>query len=576
MPLLSEKLVKLNPRRKLILAILFVSMYVLTAWKSVLAAETIRVAYVVEYDPLALHTLKINARIQGLPAEALPVELPESHVTDLALSTVEGGEEKDVESVPKFPEASLGRNILLHGKVSEAVLLKFKITLNDRLIAERHSYGDGKRCLIYASDLLLGFSDQNVRSTISFDLPTNWIVVSNIKNSGKDRYLPGAKNEAMFYLGTASRQLNTVGGMDVAIAIEAGWETTKEKWVDLLKRQLAYRVNTLNDERTNPFLVVLLDSVKSARELKLTSLPNASGMVALASMSWLGEADSIDKFQQDATRVLLQCFFPGLRNARDSSVEAYLLDYLSIKTELKTGSITKEQFFQEMATGIGVIADGVNRLPKKAGPSNPKAAPRVFLTREEKVARLFLLDLLLGFYGKSPNSLEQFLQPRINTGILEKLLEGEAPRSLARESGFLVQLETVFPRGEGDISKRLRPFGLVFEKRELADLSFDLDENFNVVRVTRKQEGIERGIMVGDKVLAIGDRKILRPIDLTMVRSEMRPGTDILLLVERDGATLKIKEHVGVESLTKLEANRLSDPDKQEKLEIFLSRDING
>ena len=134
----------------------------------------------------------------------------------------------------------------------------------------------------------------------------------------------------------------------------------------------------------------------------------------------------------------------------------------------------------------------------------------------------------------------------------------------------------MFPKNEfEDISKRLKPFGLVFEMRDLPDLSIDLNENFQVERIRKKGEGTSGALLVGDKIMAIGDTRILRPIDLIKCRSAMHPGDEITLVVERSGVVQKIKQRVGRETFVRLEPNRLSDSDKQEKLEAFWMREID-
>jgi predicted metalloprotease with PDZ domain len=158
----------------------------------------------------------------------------------------------------------------------------------------------------------------------------------------------------------------------------------------------------------------------------------------------------------------------------------------------------------------------------------------------------------------------------------EKIVEGDPPRSLLHDPEFLTQQRIVFPKGDADdFSKRLKPFGLVFEMKELGGWSFDLNENFQVERIKKKTEGDDRGLWLGDKIIAINGQRILRPVDLVKCRSAMRPGDEITLLIERSGETQKVKQRVTGETFVKLEANRLSDLDKQEKLEAFWSREFD-
>jgi hypothetical protein len=540
------------------------------------AVDSIRVNYTVECEDAARRTLKIRAKIQGLPAEEIPLTLPDSRVTSLELFTVEGEDEKQTEPLQESSDAPLGRNILLRGKPSESVSVKYQISLSDRLSPDRHSYGDGKRCIIYASDLLLGFGDREARTGISFDLPPAWIVVANAKNTGKGVYAVGGKQDVVFYLGTASGQQNTFGQTEVALAIEPGWEVVKEKIINSLRRQILYREKTSKDVKSGSLLIALLESTKKAGELRIVTLENSTGLVASTSPAWLKAAEFGEMVEREISKSLIPCFFPGLRNSKESSAESFILEYLMLKTEMKTGVLPKEQFLQKIAVGFGRMAEESRRSPKRSNVLSPKAVARVALSKEEKISNLFLLDLLLGFYGKSTSSLEQLIHSKMNSVLFEKIVEGEPPRNLFRDAGFLIQQRIVFPKGEAeDISKRLRPFGLVFEMRELADLSFDLNENFQIERIPKKREGDDRPLLLGDKIIAIDEQRILRPVDLLKCRSAMHPGDEITLLIERSGALQKIKQRVGRETIVRLEPNRLSDLDKQEKLEAFWVREVD-
>ena len=64
--------------------------------------------YTIECENPATHKLKIRAKIQGLPAEEIPLLLPDSHVTGLELLTVEGGGEKETEALQELIRGSIG------------------------------------------------------------------------------------------------------------------------------------------------------------------------------------------------------------------------------------------------------------------------------------------------------------------------------------------------------------------------------------------------------------------------------------------------------------------------------------
>jgi len=541
-----------------------------------LAANSIRVNYIVECENAASHKLKIRAKIQGLPAEEIRLVLPDSHVTELELLTVEGGDEKEAEAVQESSDGPLGRNILLRGKPSETVSVKYQISLSDRLSGDRHSFGDGKRCLIYASDLLLGIGQREVRASISFELPPAWIVETNVKNTGKGLFVMGGRQDAIFYLGVAAGQQRTFGQTEVTLVIEPGWEVVEEKIIGILQRQILFQEKTFQDAKRESLFIALLESTKKVGALKILTLENPLGFIALAPTSGLKAAEFEGTFRREVSKGLVQCFFPSLRNSRESTAESFILEYLLLKTDLKTGALSKEQFLQTIAVGFGMTSEAGSRSPKRSNALSRKTVARVALNKEEKISNLFLLDLLLGFYGRSTNSLEQLISSKTNSVVFEKIVEGDPPRSLLHDTGFLIQQRFVFPKGDtDDLSKRLKPFGLVFEMKELGGWSFDLNENFQVERIKVKPEGDDRRLWVGDKIISINNQRILRPVDLVKCRSEMQPGDEFTLFIERSGEVQKIKDRLGRETYCRLETNRLSDLDKQEKLEAFWRREFD-
>ena len=538
------------------------------------AANSIRVNYTIECENPATHKLKIRAKIQGLPAEEIPLLLPDSHVTGLELLTVEGGGEKETEALQESSDGPLGRNVLLRGKPSESLSVKYQITLSDRLSGDRQSFGDGKRFLIYASDLLLGFGEREVRAGISFELPPAWIVLANTKDTGKGLFIVGGKQEAIFYLGAAAGQQRAFGRTEVTWVIEPGWADCEERIISILQRQISFYEKTFPDVKSGSLFIALLESTQKAGDLRIVSLENSLGVIASASPTTLKAAGFEERLRREVSIGLMQCFFPSLRNAKESTAESFILEYLLLKTDLKTGVLPKELFLQTIAVGFGMTSESGGRSPKRSNALSQKYVARVALNKEEKISNLFLLDLLLGFYGRSTNSLEQLIRMKASSVAFEKIVEGDPPRSLLHDTGFLIQQKIVFPKGDADdFSKRLKPFGLVFEMKELGGWSFELNENFQVERIKKNTEGDDKGLWLGDKIIAINDQRILRPVDLVKCRSEMRPGDEMTLLIERSGEVQKIKQRVSRETFVRLGPNRLSDLDKQEKLEAFWSRE---
>jgi hypothetical protein len=66
------------------------------------------------------------------------------------------------------------------------------------------------------------------------------------------------------------------------------------------------------------------------------------------------------------------------------------------------------------------------------------------------------------------------------------------------------------------------------------------------------------------------------PDDLLKCRSQLNAGEEVQLFIERNGVAVKLKQHIPMEVLLRLEVNKLADADKQQKLERFLSRYSSG
>ena len=78
----------------------------------------------------------------------------------------------------------------------------------------------------------------------------------------------------------------------------------------------------------------------------------------------------------------------------------------------------------------------------------------------------------------------------------------------------------------------------------------------------------------GDRILAINNYRLMLPDDLLKCRSRLTPGQEVQLEVERRNLPLRVTQRVAKEVVLKLEINKLADADKQQKLEQFLSVEL--
>ncbi len=182
-----------------------------------------------------------------------------------------------------------------------------------------------------------------------------------------------------------------------------------------------------------------------------------------------------------------------------------------------------------------------------------------------------LLDLALSFYGDTLQSLDAFLANGFAASGAEPVTEVDLRKRLRQEQQAAAALTGVWQSEETQrIGDLLRPFALLFDRRELPAFDFQLNETFQIAQLGGHTEGSAM-LESGDRILAINNYRLMLPDDLLKCRSRLTPGQEVQLDVERRSIPLRVTHRVAKEVMLKLEINKLADADKQQKLEQFLS-----
>jgi predicted metalloprotease with PDZ domain len=245
---------------------------------------------------------------------------------------------------------------------------------------------------------------------------------------------------------------------------------------------------------------------------------------------------------------------------------------------LKTRVLTPSEFLDAMAKDLwrdfGSASEDAKIRNLVAGGSQESRKARPAKVRHN----YFLLDLTLAFYGDSAGSLEEFLFSEFNELRKTPLSAVSFRRQLARERRVSQWLETLWSDADVrvPIGELLRPFGLLFNRRELPAFPFELTEAFQVMQDRNNSTVRTSSLQAGDRILAVNHHRLIMPDDLQKCRSQLGAENEVELSVERNGAFMRVQQRLGKEVLLRLEENKLADADKREKLERFLLRYSEG
>jgi PDZ domain len=458
----------------------------------------------------------------------------------------------------------------------DPLVLSYRLASGAYLQLDRTSYLDGTRSLFYPRDVLLQMDGQNVKSTLSFVLPAGWKVITTVDSTLEGVFRVEAGRPTAFYLGEGTHARETVRNTEVFVVVEAGWTASLSSVTESLREQLMYCESLIPNTRSDALLGVFIAVGTSVQTRDVAAFVTPQLLVLAAR----GRAETGWKslWRQELSRGLVRRYYPILQNFAESLNPSELREYLSLKTRLKTGGVSRNEFLQTMAEDLWKALETDSRhrtstqMISAKAPEQQPARPTTFY-----VPNYFLTDLALAFYGDEAGSLEEFLHKKFIGGGKSHVSSTDFRRKLSQETRASKVLDRLWiEAGHIPIAETLRPFGLLFERRELLDFPFKLTETFQVTQVTKRSNLAAISVQVGDRILAVDHHQLTMPDDLLKCRSQLSSGEEVELFVERDGVAVKLKQRIPVEVLLNLEVNKLADADKQQKLERFLSRYSDG
>ncbi len=279
---------------------------------------------------------------------------------------------------------------------------------------------------------------------------------------------------------------------------------------------------------------------------------------------------AIRTVQQAMARGLARLYFPSIASFSPALGPDRFIDYLALRALFKTGVLRRGEFLDALAVDLWSSFGEVGEPPPKTRINSKTARTSSVLPTRTRCSGP-LLDLALSFYGDTAQSLDAFLSSGFASSALEPITEADLRRRLRQEQQAAAALIGVWQSEETQrIGDLLRPFALLFDRRELPAFDFQLNESFQVAQLnghTQEPAMLE----AGDRILAINNHRLVLPDDLLKCRSRLAPGQEVHLDVERRSLPLRVTQRVAKEVLLKLEINKLADADKQQKLEEFLS-----
>jgi hypothetical protein len=520
--------------------------------------------YTVDARQHAKRLLKVQVQIEGLPEGRTTLTFPDSknslgnRISQVGLESVDGG----VSAV-----ALEDSQFVVESSDEEPVKLVFHLRGESFQQLERTTYLDEDRCLLHLQDVLLQIENQDPKASVLFVVPDPWEVVSTARPAKDGSYLVEGKRPAPFYLGKAER----VQDEDnlVSMAIEPGWPPANDL-LAALHQQIRYRKKFGKKAGFKPLLAVFLSPKRPVpgKELAASGVPQ---LLAFTAVPTLPEMPLVIRtVQQAMARGLARLYVPSVASFSPVLGPDRFIDYLALRALFKTGVLRRGEFLDALAVDLwssfGEI--GESQIKNRA---NAKTTPKTAALPTRTRCSGSLLDLALSFYGDSAVSLDAFLSTGFPSATLEPITEADLRRRLRQEPQAAAALTGVWQSEETQrIGDLLRPFALLFDRRELPAFDFQLNESFQVAQYnghTQEPTLLE----AGDRILAINNHRLVLPDDLLKCRSRLSPGQEVQLDLERRSLSLRVTQRVAKEVLLKLEINKLADADKQQKLEEFLS-----
>jgi hypothetical protein len=546
------------PMRRIVILLIPVSaFFLLTSAKA--KPGPVQLRYTVDASQPAKRFLKIQAQIEGLPEGRTTIVFPDSKNSLGNRISQVGWESEDGEVSAMTLEDG---QFVVENSSSEPVKLVFQLRSESFQHLDLTTYLDEDRCLFHLQDVFLQIENQDPKVVVSFVLPDSWEVISTAGPAKNGGYLVETKRPSPFYLGKAESAHDDDNDL-LSMAIEPGWPPAKEL-LAALRPQIRHRQKFGKRVGSRPLLAVFLSSKPPVPSKGLL----ASGAPQLLALTALPETPLAARMIQEAmARGLARLYLPAIANFSATLGPDQLIDYLTLKALLKTGVLAKGEFLDAVAVDLWSTFGEVDDSQPKPRSNIKTARTAAKLPPRTRCSGL-LLDLALSFYGDSALSLGAFLA---NGFPAEPITEADLRKRLRQEPQAAAALTGIWQREETQqIGDLLRPFALLFDRRELPAFDFRLNETFQIAELVGHTQGTAM-LETGDRILAIDNHRLVLPDDLLKCRSRLTPGQEVQLDLERRSFAVRVTHRVAKEVMLKLEINGLADADKQQKLEQFLS-----
>jgi len=547
------------------ISLILFSTFLLSASATAKPGE-VQVRYIVDASHADKRLLTVEAQIEGLPEGRTTIVFPE-FARSVANRISQIGRQSQDGHVSAL--ALEDGRVVLESSGSEPLSLVFQLRGDSFEHLERATYLDESRCLFHPQDVLLQIENQDPKENVSFVLPAQWDIVSTTPPALDGTFSIETNRREPFYLGRAESVHDESTG-PLSMAIEPGWPPAKELLASL-RQQIRHRQKSVKNTKPRALLAVFFAHLRAAPSKEVLAFHTPQLLAFAAPSPALNETSiGIRKVQQRMAIGLARVYLPAVASFSPELGPNRLIDYLGLKACLKTGVLGRSEFLDLLAVDLwnAFGEPAVSTAKPRAGEANGRSG--VPSPGRARCSGL-LLDLALSFHGESTQSLDAFLAG-LAPSTAGPITEADLRRRLRREEQASAALAGVWQhRGPQRIGELLRPFGLLFDRRELPAFDFQLNEAFQIAQLGRQHRGTTAMLEPGDRILAINNHRLILPDDLLKCRSRLMPGQEIHVDLERRNLPLRVTQRVAHEVLLKLEINKLADADKQQKLEQFLS-----
>jgi PDZ domain len=542
----------------------------------------IRIDYVVDVRPTSEKVLSVRAQIDGLPKgeitlrfaqEEDPADTPK-RISSLSVRTAQG-ENSGLEIE--------GCRVTFENHARGAVQVSYQLESESLVKAAETTYLDQDRCLFHTQDALFAVEDKIADSELSFILPAEWKVITPARRVRGAGYRVNSKRNIAFYLGEAREINSRLDNLSTNLVIESAWTAASLDVSQEMKGQMSYLGKWTRASRPQPLMVVFLSPLREDKRDEVLIWGKEGLVIILAPPPLPIPSEMSKTLKYKLAEKLVGCYLPVPRTPNSSEIGKSLVEYLTWKTCLKAGSLSRGEFLEKMAQGfrelpVEVATDPVAFPTQNVWLRSQKVeSPSDSLVKVRGTLTFFLIDLALVFYGKEYHSIEEFLQTyfkadqdltRDEVGLLSELQSEQEASRIAE-----LLLDGTAPLG---VAQVLRPFGLILVRTELPSFEFELSESFQIIRLGKGIAAGKTGLRLGDRIVALNGTRLITPSDLFKSRSLLQPGEEVTLTVERNGTTLNLTGVLEPEVYLRLETNKLADSDKQERLARFLAKEIES